>query len=338
MPDGLVVIDKPQGVTSHDVVAAVRSVLHVKRVGHAGTLDPMATGVLVVGFGHATRLLNYIVDHHKTYEATIRLGQRTTTEDAEGEIVVRPAGEREHVRAQVAALSREAIEQTISAHLLGEISQIPSAYSAVKINGKHAYDLAREGRDVVLEPRQVTIDSFDVLAVHEPDAAQGTRDVDVRVTCSAGTYIRALARDLGDMLGVGGYLTRLRRTRVGAFSIEGPHVLTARSEEYSFTTRDGRHETRMRARLGVTKEQLLDASLTMGQAARMTMPAVDITDGQARDLRYGRSIDVTVPDATAAIAHPVGREEDVVAIIIPDTKTPSQSHPTVVFPALFPDA
>ena len=333
MPDGLIVIDKPQGVTSHDVVAAVRSVLHVKRVGHAGTLNPMATGVLVIGFGYVTRLLNYIVDHHKTYEATIRLGLRTTTEDAEGEIIEWPAEEREHVRAQIAALSREAIEQAVNTHLMGEISQVPSSYSAVKINGKHAYDLAREGKEVALEPRQVTIDSFDVLAVHEPDAAQGTRDIDVRVTCSAGTYIRALARDLGHILGVGGYLTRLRRTHVGAFSLEGPHVLPARSEEHSFTTRDGRHESRMRARLDTTQEQLLGASLTMGQAARMTMPVVDIDDRQAQDLRYGRSIDVAVSTATAAIAHPADGDDDLVAIIIADSGTPTRSHPTVVFPA-----
>lgn len=333
MPDGLIVIDKPQRVTSHDVVAAVRSVLHVKRVGHAGTLDPMATGVLVIGFGYATRLLNYIVDHHKTYEATIRLGLRTTTEDAEGEMIEWPAEEREHVRAQIAALSREVIEQAINTHLMGEISQVPSSYSAVKINGKHAYDLAREGKEVALEPRQVTIDSFDVLAVHEPDAAQGTRDIDVRVTCSAGTYIRALGRDLGHILGVGGYLTRLRRTHVGAFSLEGPHVLPARSEEHSFTTRDGRHESRMRARLDTTQEQLLGASLTMGQAARMTMPVVDIDDRQAQDLRYGRSIDVAVSTATAAIAHPADGDDDLVAIIIADSGTPTRSHPTVVFPA-----
>ncbi len=333
MPDGLIVIDKPQRVTSHDVVAAVRSVLHVKRVGHAGTLDPMATGVLVIGFGYVTRLLNYIVDHHKTYEATIRLGLRTTTEDAEGEIIEWPAEEREHVRAQIAALSREAIEQAVNTHLMGGISQVPSSYSAVKINGKHAYDLAREGKEVALEPRQVTIDSFDVLAVHEPDAAQGTRDIDVRVTCSAGTYIRALGRDLGHILGVGGYLTRLRRTHVGAFSLEGPHVLPARSEEHSFTTRDGRHESRMRARLDTTQEQLLGASLTMGQAARMTMPVVDIDDRQAQDLRYGRSIDVAVSTATAAIAHPADGDDDLVAIIIADSGTPTRSHPTVVFPA-----
>ena len=333
MPDGLIVIDKPQRVTSHDVVAAVRSVLHVKRVGHAGTLDPMATGVLVIGFGYATRLLNYIVDHHKTYEATIRLGLRTTTEDAEGEIIEWPAEEREHVRAQIAALSREVIEQAINTHLMGEISQVPSSYSAVKINGKHAYDLVREGKEVALEPRQVTVDSFDVLAVHEPDAAQGTRDIDVRVTCSAGTYIRALGRDLGHILGVGGYLTRLRRTHVGAFSLEGPHVLPARSEEHSFTTRDGRHESRMRARLDTTQEQLLGASLTMGQAARMTMPVVDIDDRQAQDLRYGRSIDVAVSTATAAIAHPADGDDDLVAIIIADSGTPTRSHPTVVFPA-----
>lgn len=333
MPDGLVVIDKPQGVTSHDVVAAVRSVLHCKRVGHAGTLDPMATGVLVVGFGHATRLLNYIVDHHKTYEATIRLGARTTTEDAEGELIAWPQQDRDRVRTQVAALTRQTVEHAIGTRLTGEISQVPSAYSAVKINGKHAYDLAREGQEVVLTARNVTIDSFDVLDIHEPDTHEGTRDIDVRVTCSAGTYIRALARDLGDMLEVGGYLTRLRRTQVGAFSIENPHVLAARCEERTFTTRDGRQETRMRARLDATKEQLLDAAMTMGQAARMTMPVVDVSDRQAQDLRYGRSIDISVDTATAAIAHPADGGEDVVAIIIPDSTMPAQSRPTVVFPA-----
>ena len=137
---GLLVIDKPQGVTSHDVVAAVRGALHMKRVGHAGTLDPMATGVLVVGFGNATRLLNYIVDHNKTYEATIRLGQRTTTDDAEGELL--PAGER-----AVNFPSRQAVEQLITERFTGRIEQVPNVYSAIKVNGQRAYDLAREGKE-----------------------------------------------------------------------------------------------------------------------------------------------------------------------------------------------
>ena len=155
---GLLVIDKPQGVTSHDVVAAVRGALHMKRVGHAGTLDPMATGVLVVGFGNATRLLNYIVDHDKTYLATIRLGQRTTTDDADGELL---PGE-----GTIAEFpSRQTVEDVIAHHFTGRIEQVPNSYSAIKINGQRAYDLAREGKDVDLKARPVTISEFSVSAV-----------------------------------------------------------------------------------------------------------------------------------------------------------------------------
>ena len=151
---GLLIVDKPQGVTSHDIVAAVRGVLHMKRVGHAGTLDPMATGVLVVGFGNATRLLNVIVEHDKTYEATIRLGQRTTTDDADGEIVsTRPAP----------AMSREALQAVVDVRFTGTIEQVPNAYSAIKINGQRAYDLARDGQEVRLKARPVTIHEFAVL-------------------------------------------------------------------------------------------------------------------------------------------------------------------------------
>ena len=151
---GLLIVDKPQGVTSHDIVAAVRGALHMKRVGHAGTLDPMATGVLVVGFGNATRLLNVIVEHDKTYEATIRLGQRTTTDDADGEIVsTRPAP----------AMSREALQAVVDARFTGTIEQVPNTYSAIKINGQRAYDLARDGQEVRLKARPVTIHEFAVL-------------------------------------------------------------------------------------------------------------------------------------------------------------------------------
>ena len=228
---GLLIVDKPQGVTSHDIVAAVRGALHMKRVGHAGTLAPMATGVLVVGFGNATRLLNVIVEHDKTYEATIRLGQRTTTDDADGEVVsTRPAS----------AMSREALQAVVDARFTGTIEQVPNAYSAIKINGQRAYDLARDGQEVRLKARPVTIHEFAVLDARpvlvataageqsggspegrtpgddeSRDGSVPALDVDVRVACSAGTYIRALARDLGAALGVGGHLTRLRRTRVG---------------------------------------------------------------------------------------------------------------------------
>ena len=155
---GLLVIDKPQGVTSHDVVAAVRGALHMKRVGHAGTLDPMATGVLVVGFGNATRLLNYIVDHDKTYLATIRLGQRTTTDDADGELLPEEGTIAEFP-------SRQTVEDVIAHHFTGRIEQVPNSYSAIKINGQRAYDLAREGKDVDLKARPVTISEFSVSAV-----------------------------------------------------------------------------------------------------------------------------------------------------------------------------
>ena len=268
---GLLVIDKPQGVTSHDVVAAVRGALHMKRVGHAGTLDPMATGVLVVGFGNATRLLNYIVDHNKTYEATIRLGQRTTTDDAEGELL--PAGER-----AVNFPSRQAVEQLITERFTGRIEQVPNVYSAIKVNGQRAYDLAREGKDVELKARPVTIEEFNVrqarygythsdragtelagavvaeragdgwiadTAPHED--MQPVMELDVTVTCSAGTYIRALARDLGEELGLGGHLTMLRRTRVGRFSVNMPNVMSAHAESKTFTNREGMEVTRNRA-------------------------------------------------------------------------------------------
>ena len=155
---GLLVIDKPQGVTSHDVVAAVRGALHMKRVGHAGTLDPMATGVLVVGFGNATRLLNYIVDHDKTYLATIRLGQRTTTDDADGELLPEEGTIAEFP-------SRQTVEDVIAHHFTGRIEQVPNSYSAIKINGQRAYDLAREGKDVELKARPVNISEFSVSAV-----------------------------------------------------------------------------------------------------------------------------------------------------------------------------
>lgn len=267
---GLLVIDKPQGVTSHDVVAAVRGALHMKRVGHAGTLDPMATGVLVVGFGNATRLLNYIVDHNKTYEATIRLGQRTTTDDAEGELL---PGEW-----AASFPSRQAVEQLITERFTGRIEQVPNVYSAIKVNGQRAYDLAREGKDVELKARPVTIEEFNVRqarygythsnragaelvdAVVADTASDGwianiapredmqpVMELDVTVTCSAGTYIRALARDLGEELGVGGHLTMLRRTRVGRFSVDMPNVMSAHAESKTFINREGMEVTRNRA-------------------------------------------------------------------------------------------
>lgn len=305
---GLLIVDKPQGVTSHDVVAAVRGALHMKRVGHAGTLDPMATGVLVIGFGAATRLLNVIVDHDKTYEATIRLGQRTSTDDAEGESLPIDAAS-----SSVTAIADDAIASTIADRFTGDIEQVPNAYSAIKINGRRAYDLARDGERVELRARPVTIDEFTVLDIRRGVASATTPglplngrngdepttpviDVDVRVSCSAGTYIRALARDLGEALGVGGHLIRLRRTRVGGYRIDDPHVVTAHAERRTFTNRDGATITRNRAVLDCAPERLAAAAMPMAAAARAAMPNIAIDAEQAHDLRFGRRIAL---DATA---------------------------------------
>jgi tRNA pseudouridine55 synthase len=212
-PSGLVIVAKPGGLTSHDVVARMRRIAHTRRVGHAGTLDPMATGVLVIGLEKATRLLGYLALTEKTYEATIRLGQSTTTDDAEGE----PTGGRPAAGfVSVAALSKEI------AQLTGDIQQVPSSVSAIKVNGQRAYKLTRAGQAPELAARPVTVYEFSVLRLGETG---DFLDVDVRVRCSSGTYIRALARDLGAALATGGHLTALRRTAVGPYSLDQAHSL-----------------------------------------------------------------------------------------------------------------
>jgi tRNA pseudouridine55 synthase len=203
---GLVIVDKPGGITSHDVVARVRRFMGTRRVGHAGTLDPMATGVLVVGVEKATRLLGHLMLTEKEYTATIRLGQSTTTDDAEGE----PTG-----GAPAGDLTLAAIEAGVS-QLAGEIMQVPPGVSAIKIDGQRAYKLTREGAAPELKPRPVTVHEFTVTSGRSADQFF---DVDAVVRCSSGTYIRALARDLGAALGVGGHLTALRRTRVGPYAL-----------------------------------------------------------------------------------------------------------------------
>jgi tRNA pseudouridine55 synthase len=207
---GLVLIDKPQGWTSHDAVARTRRLANTRKVGHAGTLDPMATGLLILGINSSTRLLTYVVGLDKEYLATIRLGAATTTDDAEGEELSRAPAE------TVAGLSAAAVTSGIQA-LTGAISQRPSAVSAIKVDGKRAYARVRAGEDVELPARPVTVSEFDLL---DSAAIDGFLDLEVRVVCSSGTYIRALARDLGAGLGVGGHLTSLRRTRVGPFGID----------------------------------------------------------------------------------------------------------------------
>ena len=218
--DGLVIVDKPGGMTSHDVVARLRRLTGTRRVGHGGTLDPMATGVLVAGVGKATRLLGHLALTEKEYLATIRLGQATDTCDAEGQVISgSPAG----------ALTLDAVRAAM-APLTGQIQQVPPAVSAVKVAGTRAYRLARAGTTPVLAPRAVTVRSFCVISERRAD---GLLDVDVSVTCSAGTSIRALARDLGEALGVGGHVTALRRTRAGAYDLSQAHTLDQLEAELS---------------------------------------------------------------------------------------------------------
>jgi tRNA pseudouridine55 synthase len=250
--DGLVVVDKPQGWTSHDVVGKVRRLAGTRKVGHAGTLDPMATGVLICGVGRATRVLGYLSAHGKSYDATIRLGQRTVTDDAEGEVT---GG------SSAAAVSEQMVRDAAEA-FVGTIEQVPSAVSAVKVGGQRSYARVRAGEDVQLAPRTVTISALAVHEVRRPDV--DLVDVDVSVTCSSGTYIRAIARDLGEQLGVGGHLTALRRTRVGEIDIE-----TARTIE------------QLEAELSV---------MPLADAVRQAFPVRVVAHDQADDVRHGRPI------------------------------------------------
>ena len=212
---GILLLDKPQGPTSHDLVSRTRKALGTRKVGHAGTLDPMATGLMILGVDSSTRLLTFLVGLDKEYTATIRLGQATTTDDAEGEILTSADS------AQLGAIQDAAIADGIL-NLTGEIAQVPSSFSAIKVDGVRSYDRARAGEEVELPARTVTVSSFEVLQTRRSHAAIDAAfiDVDVRVAVSSGTYVRALARDLGSALGVGGHLTALRRTRVGPFSID----------------------------------------------------------------------------------------------------------------------
>jgi tRNA pseudouridine55 synthase len=253
--DGLVIVDKPAGLTSHDVVSRIRRLAGTRRVGHAGTLDPMATGVLVTGIGKATRLLGHLALSEKEYTATIRLGQATDTDDAEGEMVA---------QASAAGISDAALTAA-SAALTGEIQQIPPGYSAIKVDGKRAYRMARAGTAPELAPRTVTVSVFTILAVHRP--GPGLMDVDVTVTCSSGTYIRALARDLGASLGVGGHLTALRRTRAGPYKIAGARTL----------------------------EQLAGslAVIPLADAAASAFRRRDLTDEEARRVAHGARLAIT---------------------------------------------
>ncbi|MFM9443571.1 tRNA pseudouridine(55) synthase TruB [Streptomyces acidiscabies] len=222
-PDGLVIVDKPSGFTSHDVVAKMRGIARTRRVGHAGTLDPMATGVLVLGVERATKLLGHLALTEKEYLGTVRLGQTTVTDDAEGEITA---------SADASGVTRDAVADGV-AKLTGDIMQVPSKVSAIKIDGVRSYKRARDGEDFEIPARPVKISSFQVYDVREAVAEDGTPVLDlvVSVVCSSGTYIRALARDLGTDLGVGGHLTALRRTRVGPYKLDSARTLDQLQQE-----------------------------------------------------------------------------------------------------------
>lgn len=249
---GLVVVDKSPGMTSHDVVSRVRRLAGTRKVGHAGTLDPMATGVLVLGVDRATRLLGHLMLTEKAYDATIRLGVSTTTDDAVGEVT--------------ASASTEAVDpaevRTALARFVGDIEQVPTAVSAIKVDGKRAYARVRDGEQVELKARPVTIHE---LVVHEV----ALPDVRVSVRCSSGTYIRAIARDLGAALGVGGHLTALRRTAVGSFDLGVARTLEELADDF--------------------------AVVPIADAARATFPGVDLDADQAGQVRVGRALDLALP-------------------------------------------
>jgi tRNA pseudouridine55 synthase len=264
--DGIVVVDKPGGMTSHTVVARIRKLAGTRKVGHAGTLDPMATGVLIVGINRATRLLGHLQLADKSYDATIRLGATTTTDDAEGEVLA---------TAPVDGVTAEAITAAVEG-FRGEISQVPSKVSAIKVDGRRAYDRVRAGEEVELKARAVTVSRYDVLDVRRD--ADGI-SVDVSVDCSSGTYIRALARDLGAGLGVGGHLTALRRTRVGSFDLSVAHSLEALAESFDW--------------------------LPIADVAAGTFPRYDADDAQAAAIRTGRplpGLDLAAAGQTAMFA------------------------------------
>ncbi|MCF8529402.1 MAG: tRNA pseudouridine(55) synthase TruB [Aquiluna sp.] len=264
MPQGLVLIDKEQGWTSHDAVAKLRGILGTRKIGHAGTLDPMATGLLVLGVNAGTKLLQFLVGAPKQYIATIRLGMTTVTDDADGETL------------EVIDASAITADQVLAGiqKLTGDILQTPSSVSAIKVDGKRAYDLVREGKDVELKSRAVKVSRFELVA--EPRAVDEFLDLDVLVDCSSGTYIRALARDLGGDLGVGGHLTALKRTKVGNYSVDQASKI---SGEISV--------------------------LDLTQAAQLLYPEHRLSEQDEIDLRHGKRIPSGDPEMVVAI-NPAG--------------------------------
>ena len=287
MTDGFLVVDKAPGMTSHDVVAVARKSLGTRKVGHAGTLDPMATGVLVLGFGNGTRLLQYITDGDKSYTATIVLGAATITDDREGEVIL---------EVNASHISDEEIKSGL-AKMLGEIAQRPSSVSAVKVGGERAYDRVRAGEVFELAARTVTISALDVLEIRHLGARI---EVDIEVTCSAGTFIRAIARDLGSDLGVGGHLSALRRTRVAGFPI---------SQAISFED---------------LKAQAFSA-LELASVARATFSVRELALDEVQELSFGRPL---ISNPSDEIFAALGPDNRLIALLKNET---GKAKPIAVF-------
>jgi tRNA pseudouridine55 synthase len=283
------VVDKEPGMTSHDVVAIARRALNTRKVGHAGTLDPMATGVLVIGFNNGTRLLQYITDGDKSYQATIVLGASTITDDFEGEVIA---------TADASGVTDEQIHAELYT-MRGTIMQRPSSVSAVKVDGERAYDRVRAGEVVVLASREVTISQLDVLAIRR----SGTKiEIDIEVTCSAGTYIRSIARDCGEALKVGGYLSALRRTRVAGFGLDAAVSLAAlKAGEFS--------------------------TLDMSDVARSTFPVRDISLDEKLELSFGRTL---TPNSTEGIHAGISSSNELIALL---SNVDGKAKPIAVFAA-----
>ena len=289
MSDGFLIVDKEPAMTSHDVVAMGRKALGTRKVGHAGTLDPMATGVLVLGFGNGTRLLQYITDGDKSYEATIVLGASTITDDHEGKVI------ESHDASNV---DNESIEKILNA-MVGTISQRPSSVSAVKVGGERAYDRVRSGEVFELAPRTITITSLNILEIRHLDH---TTEVDIDVTCSAGTFIRAIARDLGDELSVGGHLRALRRTRVAGFALDVATTITDLKAK-TFT------------------------ALDLTDVARRTFAVRELTVEEVRELSFGRALS---PSATQEITAAISADNILIALLKNDG---DKAKPVAVFAA-----
>ena len=280
---GLVIVAKSGGMTSHDVVARIRKLAGTRRVGHAGTLDPMATGVLVIGVEKATRLLGYLALTEKEYSATIRLGQSTVTDDAEGEPLPSVAGAAE----LVSRIDEETLRTALAA-FIGEIMQVPPRVSAIKVNGQRAYHLTRSGAALELKARPVIIHRLELLGWRQ--AGHDLADVDVAVTCSSGTYIRAIARDLGAALGTGGHLTVLRRTRVGPYGIDAAQTLDQLAEAF--------------------------AVMPLAQAAAAAFGTLRLTAEEARLVSHGVSVRapaMAAPDERVAAFGPDG---NLIALLV----------------------